>query len=194
MAVTGIPVQQSQRLDIVAQQNPFLDPFSSPPGGIVTVQGVPLSRIKIPAIQTLVSKTAENSGNLATVSVNDALLKAGITPRQTVLTSNEAIGIELNLNLFGNMPTVGNISAQLTPAELQTGQVVGRIIPTSFPEARSVLHLITSQRTGSRNIAFNINELKRIAKSLGLQAIGNKDVLANRIRTEIVEFYNIQSE
>lgn len=185
------PTTQSQRLDIVALQNPFLDPFSTPQGGTVANQGQPLSRLQIPQIQTLVFKTTENSGNLAAVNVSNALLRAGITPRQPVLIRDETIGIELNLNLFGTSATVGETPSQITPAELQTGQVVGKIIPTNFREARSVLHLITAQRSGSRNVAFNINELKKIARNLDLPATGNKDVLAHRIRTAIIEFFNL---
>ena len=182
---------QPQRLDIASLQNPFLDPFSTPQGGSVAAPGQPLSRIPIPAIHTLVFKTTEDSGNLAAVNVSDALLRAGITPRQPVLIRDETVGIELNLNLFGTAATSGEMTAQVTPAELQTGQVVGKIIPTNFREARTVLHLITAQRTGSRNVAFNINELKKIARNLDLPANGNKDVLANRIRTAIIEFYNL---
>jgi hypothetical protein len=182
---------QSQRLDIVALQNPFLDPFSTPQGGIVAAPGQPLRRLQVPSIQTLVFKTTENTGNLAAVNVSDALVRAGITPRQPVLFRDETIGIELNLNLFGATPAVAETTSQVTAADIQTGQVVGRSIPTNFREARSVLHLITAQRTGSRNVAFNINELKRIARNLDLPANGNKDVLANRIRTSIIDFYNL---
>lgn len=190
----GADSQQAQRSDIVSLQNPFLDPFTTPQGGVVVAAGQPLSRIQIPAIHTLVRKTSETSGSLAAVNVSDALLRAGITPRQPVLIRDEAIGIEISLSLVGGTSTSIEANTQITPADLQAGQVVGKIIPTNFREARSVLHLITAQRTGNRNAAFNINELKKIARNLDLPANGNKDVLANRIRTSIIEFFNLSPQ
>ncbi|CAN5891690.1 hypothetical protein BH23THE1_BH23THE1_32480 [soil metagenome] len=192
--MTSEALPQYQRSDIEIPQNPFLDPFASHPETRVAALGQPLSRIFIPPIKTLIFKTADNSGNLAAVNVNDALSRAGITPQQPILVSDENIGIELNLNLFGGSSNVNETPSQVTPAEVQSGQVVGTIIPTTYREAKSVLHLITAQRTGSRNVAFNITELKRIAKNLDLQASGNKDVLANRIRTAIIGFFNLPSQ
>ena len=178
------------RVDIVSLQNPFLDPFSTPQGATTALPGQPLSRIQIPPIRTLVRKTIDSTGSLTMVNVGEALNRAGITPRETVLVRDETIGIELNLSLFGTA-IQEQTPSEVTPSEIQTGQVVGRRIPTNYREARDVLHLIVAQRTGSRNEAFNINQLKMIAKNLNIQSTGNKDVLANRIRTSIIEFYNL---
>ena len=183
----------AQSTDIVALQNPFLDPFNIPKGGSVVKLGQPLSKIQVPNIQTLVYKTAELSGNLAVVDVSEALNKAGITPREPVLFKDETVGIELNISLFGAPPSTQQTQSDISPA-ITTGQTIGRRIPNNYREARDMLHLITAQRTGSKNIAFNINELKQIAKNLHLQANGNKDALAARIRTAVIELFNLQKD
>lgn len=176
-----------------AFQNPFLDPYSAPQGGRMANPGQPLQRLQIPPIQTLVRKTTETSGSLAMVDVSDVLNRAGITPREPVLVQDEQIGIQLNLSLFTTAIS-NQTPSQVTPAELQTARGVGRRVPTNYREARDVLHLIVPQRTGSRNDAFNINELKRIARNLNLAATGNKDVLANNIRSEIIRFFNLPNQ
>lgn len=181
------------RAEIVLLQNPFLDPYSVPQGGKVAGLGERLIQIQVPAIQTLVYKTTNTSGYLAAVNVSEALLKAGITPRQPILIRDETIGIELNLNLLGTGSVSGVTSAQMTPAELQ-GQTVGKVIPRNVREARNVLHMITAQRTGTTNRSFDINELKKIARNLDLPSTGNKDVLANRIRTHIIDYFNLQPQ
>lgn len=177
----------------VIGQNPFLDPFSTPVGGRIGEHGQPLTRLQIPAINTLVFKTVESTGNLLMVDVSDALQQAGITPREPVLVGDEDIGIQLNLNIFGveGLQT----PAQINPAEIG-GQTVGRRLPTDYREARDVLHLITAQRTSKRadtqNATFKIAELKRIARNLNLHSGGNKDVLANRIRTAVTDLFAIK--
>jgi hypothetical protein len=170
-------------------QNPFLDPYLVPRGGTLSNPGEPLNRIEVPPIHTLIYKASVTFGLLASVNINDALLRAGITPQQPVLVRDAIIGIELNLNLPG---TAAPPSASfLSPAQLQTGQTVGKIIPTNLKEAYNVRHMINAQRTGNRNVSFDINELKQISKNLNLSASGNKDVLANRINTAINAYYNI---
>lgn len=171
-------------------QNPFFDPFSELKPGTIVGPDQPLPRIQIPYISTLVSKSQESKGTLIMVNVGEALNKAGITPREPILAVNEGIGIELNLNLFSS--TTGmQTPIQMNPTEITGTQTVGRDIPKDAREVRNVLHLITGQRTGSRHDSFNINELKKIARNLNLSTNGNKDAIANRIRTHIEEFFNL---
>jgi transglutaminase/protease-like cytokinesis protein 3 len=172
----------------VLSPNPFLDPYNIPQGGKITKVGEKLTKLEIPNIQTLVYKTTNNVEDLAAVNVNDALLRAGITPRQPVVFKDEAaFGIELPLMLLGTPAP----SSQVSPATLQTGKVIGRYIPTNIQEAKDVLHLIVPQRSGSKNTAFDINELRQIARNLQLPASGNKDVLANSIRSHIIQEYQL---
>lgn len=167
---------------------PFLTLGSVPQSGRITGPNEPLSRIQVPLIQTLVSKSTNGNQDLGTVNVNDILLRAGITPRQPVRIKDETIGIELSLNLGGNSSS----SAQISPAELQTGQTMGKFVPTNLREARDALHMITSQRKGTTNRAFAIGELKTIARNLDLPSTGSKDILANRIRSHVIEFFHLQ--
>ena len=169
---------------------PFMNPRSLPPSGRITGQNEPLFRIQVPLIQTLVSKSTSSNENLGAVNVSDVLLRAGITPRQPVRIRDETIGIELNLNLTGN--SSGSISGQISPAELQTGQTMGKFVPTTLREARDALHMITAQRKGTTNRAFAIGELKTIARNLDLSSTGSKDILANRIRSHVIEVFNLQ--
>jgi len=173
----------------ITGQNPFLDPFSPPVGGRISEQGQPLNQLQIPAINTLVYKTAETTGNLLMIDISDTLQKAGVTPREPVLVSEEDIGIQLNINLFGAEGL--QTTTQVNPAEIG-GKMIGRHIPTNYREAYDSLHLIVAQRAGKQNAAFGINELKRIARNLDLASSGNKDVLANRIRTAVTEFFGIR--
>jgi hypothetical protein len=169
--------------------NPFLDPYSTPPGGRLSQVGQPLNPLQLPPIHTLIRIPTGATGALTLVNVGEALSR--VTPRENFVVRDETVGIELNLSLFGAAMT-GQAPGGITPVELQTGQTVGRIIPTNFREARENLHLITAQRTGSRNVTYNINELRRIARNLDLPSNGNKDVLAARIRSAVIEFFNIQ--
>jgi hypothetical protein len=169
--------------------NPFLETETIPGAGRVTLAGQKLSRIQVPPIKTLVHKPTTMTGELINVNVNDVLTRAGVTPTQSVVVSNETYGIRLELNLLGIPSSSG--TAQLTPADLQKGQNVGRYIPTNVREARDVLHKISPQRTGNKNDSFNISELKKIAKNLDLPSVGNKDVLAVNIRNYIIDYYNL---
>jgi hypothetical protein len=169
---------------------PFLYLGTVPQSGKITGPNEPLSRIQVPLIQTLVSKTINENENLGAVNVNEILLRTGITPRQPVRIKDETIGIELSLNLGGNSSRFS--SAQISPAELQTGQTMGKFVPTNLREARDALHMITSQRKGTTNRAFAIGELKTIARNLDLPSTGSKDILANRIRSHVIEFFHLQ--
>jgi len=170
--------------------NSFLQPASVLRGGKITGPNEPLSRIQVPLIQTLISKTTNGTESLGLIDVNDILSRAGITPRQPIKIVDETIGVELNLNLIGNAS--GSTSAQISPAELQTGQTMGKFIPTNLREARDALHMITSQRKGTTNRAFAIGELKTIARNLDLPCNGSKDILANRIRSHVIGVFNLQ--
>lgn len=166
---------------------PFLNPHAVPHSGKITGPDEPLSRIQMPTINTLVSKTINSEESLTAVNVNDILLRAGVTPRQPVRVKDETIGIELNLNL------TGSTNAQISPAELQTGQIMGKAIPTNLREARDALHMITAQRKGTTNKAFAIGELKTIARNLDLPVNGSKDIIANRIRSHVIEYFHLQN-
>lgn len=166
--------------------SPFLNPRTLPQGGRITGPNEPLTRIQIPPIQTLISKSVNINENLGAVNVNDVLLRSGVTPRQPIRIRDEVIGIELNLSLTGNP------LGQVSPAELQIGQTMGKFIPTTLHEARDALHMITAQRKGTTNRAFAIGELKTIARNLDLSSTGSKDILANRIRAHVIGVFNLQ--
>jgi hypothetical protein len=166
--------------------NPFLDPFASPKGGVMVELGQPLIRLEIPDIRTLIYKTS-SSGSLSMINMNQVLTSAGITPRQPILVQDENVGIELNLNILENRTS----NVQINSADLPSGQTIGRKIPANAREARDVLHLISSQRAGSSNNAFSINELKKIARNLNIPATGSKDVLVNNIRNYIIDFFDL---
>lgn len=168
-------------------QNPFLDPYASLEGGTVSSLGAPLSRLQIPPVQTLVYKTDNNRGSLSMVSA-PALLSSAVTPsQQPIVVRNEAVGIELSLAAIG---TLGQPPPSTTPG----GTAAAQALPTNMREARDVLTMITPQRTGSKSRVYGIYELKQIARNLNLPSTGNKDVLASRIRTAIIEYFNLPSQ
>lgn len=181
-------MESRQGSSAILEQNPFLDPFDIPVGGKISDRNQPLTRLQIPNISTLVFKTEESAGNLLMINISDALQQVGVTPQRSILPEDEEVGIRLDLNLFGteNIQT----ASQVNPSEIG-GQTVGRRIPTNYHEARDALHMIVAQRTGKQNYAFGIADLKRIARNLNLSSSGNKDVLANRIRTAVTELFGI---
>ena len=172
-------------------QNPFLDPYAPLHGGTVSPVGAPLTRLQIPPVETLVYRTGENRGGLSMVSVPAALSRTGSAAQQPVVVRNEAVGIELSLAAVGSR---GQPPPPITPAGTSPVQAASQPIPTNMREAREVLSMITPQRTGSKSRVFGINELKQIARNLNLPSTGNKDVLASRIRTAIIEYFNLPSQ
>ena len=117
--------------------------------------------------------------------MTERLTKAGATPQQNIILNNEAVGIELDLKMFGGGTTVP-----------QTGtgpQTLKRRLPTNHAEARDMLPLIQETRSGKKVNAFNVNELKIIARNLNEPTTGNKTDLARRIRAAVMKFYNIQA-
>jgi hypothetical protein len=171
-------------------QNPFLDPYASLQGGTVSNVGNPLTRLQVPPINTLLYKTEEPRGRLGMVSVPEALSRTGLTTQQPMLVRNEAIGIELSLATMatpGQPPPITSGGVAPVPGGIQA-------IPTNMREAREVLSMITPQRTGSKSRVFGINDLKQIARNLNLPSTGNKDVLASRIRTAVIEYFNLPAQ
>src|SRR5690606_18594310 len=79
--------------------NPFLDPFSTPPGGRLSQVGQPLNSLHIPPIQTLIRKVSGETGTLTLVNVDEILSR--VTPRENFVVRDENVGIETNLSLFG---------------------------------------------------------------------------------------------
>lgn len=162
-------------------------------GVITTNPGQPLRRIEIPSVNTLINKPLTTTAPISMVEVGERLRQAGITPKEPVLHKDEAVGIELSLNLFSSN-AAPQIMSQTNTIDITSGvqgQIVGRYIPTNPKEAKDMLHLISTQRTGKKNGAFGINELKKIARNLDLPATGNKEDIANRIRTHIISFFNL---
>lgn len=164
--------------------NPYLDPYLDLPGGKSSVVGQPLAPLNIPPIQTLLSKRGKPIGNLTMVQVADTLARAGIVPEEPVYVREENVGIELNLNLYG-----AAAPSTTQTSDLDMGHTVGRSIPKDFREARNVLQLIVPSRSGSKNTAFNIAELRQIAKNLNLPSSGDKKTIADRIRSAVIGFY-----
>jgi hypothetical protein len=165
-------------------QNPYLDPYLNIIGGKSSVVGQPLVPLSIPPIQTLLTKKGKPHGSLSMVQVTDTLIRAGIVPEEPIQIKEESVGIELNLNLYGvATEPVGETS------NLEAGKTLGKSIPKDFREARNALQLIVPSRSGSKNTAFNIGELRQIARNLNLPSSGNKEAIANRIRTAVIAFY-----
>jgi hypothetical protein len=171
-------------------QNPFLDPYASLQGGIVSGPGIPLARLQVPPIDTLLYKTGETRGRLGMVNVPEALSRTGTLAHQPVSVWNEAVGLELSL---ASLSTPGQ-APPITTTGVVPVQGAIQAIPTNMREAREVLPMITPQRTGSKSRVFGINDLKQIARNLNLPSTGNKDVLASRIRTAIIEYFNLPAQ
>src|SRR5665648_205204 len=168
-------------------QNPFLLSYRVPEGGRLTVQGQPLSRLQIPQVTTLISQPSGPISTLAEVNVARAFLE--LTPSEQVnlqiVGPDDPLGMQLNPNIVMD-PSVGGT---INPAQAQA--IINRRIPTNAREARDMLAFIIVSRTGSENRAFGINELKQICKNLNLPASGSKAELATRIRSYIIEFFNL---
>jgi hypothetical protein len=176
--------------------NPFLDPYDTPVGGQLASPGQPLQQLAVPPIQTLIYQTDRSATSLAMVSVESALKEEDVTPSQPTTTEADNVGIGLDINLL----TTGAQQPTTTPSTVgsqqpvTTGQTMGRQIPTNMHEARGMLHLISPLRTGRKNEAFNIGELRQIARNLNIPTSGKKEELANRIRGAIIEFFNLQMQ
>lgn len=169
--------------------NPFIDPYTTIPGGEISKYGEPLIRLSSPNIKTLVYKTQKSAGDLRIIDIADVVRIANIMPDEHILQENSEMGLQLDLNLFGTEGSQS--SSQINPAEISS-KSISRHIPTTYREARDVLHLITDQRTGKTNASFGVTELKRIARNLDLPGIGNKDVLAARIRKAVMTLYGMK--
>lgn len=171
-------------------QNPFLDQYTSLDGGVVSPAGSPLVRLPIPQIDTLLYKTGETQNRLRMMNVPESLSRAAHLPQQPILVRNEAIGIELTL------PTIGNLTQAppITTTGVTPVQGVIKNLPKNMREALEVLPMITSQRRGSKSQVFGIEDLKQIARNLDLPSTGDKDVLAARLRTAIIEYFNLPAQ
>lgn len=167
-------------------QNPFLDPYATLQGGVVAPVGAPLTPLDIPPIQTLVYKTGETQGGLSLVRVPAALSQTGAATLQPFVVRNEAVGIELSLAALG-APTAAPVGGIPLPSTVQA-------LPANMREAREVLTMISAQRTGSKSRVFGISELKQIARNLNLPSTGNKDELASRLRTAIIDYFNLPAQ
>lgn len=164
-------------------QNIFFDLRATVPSGNVSVSNRAMESLQIPPINTLIYKTKPTTTGLSRISPSAPGSPAG----RTIERPGELPGIILNLSLAGMTP---QMDTQITPAEVPT-QTLGRTIPTNPRETLDMLHLITGQKAGKRNATYTISELKQIAKNLQLNAQGSKEILANRIRTHITEYFNL---
>lgn len=172
--------------------NPFLDVTADIPRGELSIAGSPLKKLRLPKITTLIHIVADQPDQLSIGNIS-ATLHQVIPPNNEVSTQDPGIGTDLGdeLNLIGfeettPLTTVG----QTNPAALQSKSMV-RQLPTNMREARNVLHLITAKRKGTSNESFGIAELKTIAKNLNIPAAGNKNVVADKLRTAIMKYFNI---
>ena len=160
--------------------NPCLNPIS--PGGIMSEPNQPLTRLFVPNIATLISGAPPIPIELATIA-----LALDVDESNRLVSGNDIqVGTEINLSVFGKSKF-----GQINPAEIPVSGS-GRHIPRNRAEARDILHLIVPSRAGAKNTAFRVNELKIIARNLGLSLSGNKDELVNRIRTDIINYFQLQ--
>lgn len=156
-------------------------------GGTMAEPGQPLNRLSIPDISTLISDRPSVPSELGTIPFEViAALDRGTHTVQTAPGEEPTVGHEINLGVFGK-----NKFGQINPAEIPK-QGSGRHIPRNLAEARDSLNFITDTRSGAKNTAFRVNELRQIARNLNLTATGNKPELVNRIRTAVIEYYRLQ--
>lgn len=156
----------------------------------LSLYGRPLNRLILPEVRTLISQPAGPVPQLAEVNVARVLsvTRPQEVTRPVPVSSTDTVGIQLTLNLLDTTPSGGSIN----PSQAQA--VIDRRIPTNAREARDMLDYIVPQRSGSENRAFGINELKQICKNLNLPTNGNKADLANRIRSYIIELFNLPQQ
>lgn len=161
-------------------QNIFFDLGASLHEGQPSVVNQRMVPLQIPKINTLIYKTDQNIPNISRIQVTTSGIPSSSRP-------TEASGIVLNLSLAGMTP---QMDTQISSYEIPS-QTLGRTPPSNPRETLDMLHLVTGQKAGKRNATYTISELKQIAKNLQLNAQGSKEMLANRIRNHIIEYYNL---
>jgi len=168
--------------------NPFLDVYNPPKRGELAKYNQPLKPIEIPGqIKTLINRTIVAEENLGKVDVSELLSTPIRTPSKPVLIEEGDIGIQLNIDILGTTTT-----GKLNPSQISNE--TGTDVPRTYREARNNLDLIVSQRSGGKNKAYNIKQIKDIARNLGLASSGNKSTIVNRIRSAVIEHFKIQSD
>lgn len=169
--------------------NPFLNIYNPPKRGELAQFNQPLKQIEIPGqIKTLINRTIVAEENLGEIDVGELLSTPIITPSKPVLIQEGDIGIKLNIDILGTSTTAGKINP------IQISNETGLDIPKNYRDARNNLDLIVSQRSGGKNKAYNIKQIKDIARNLGLASSGNKSLIVDRIRGAVIEYFKIQSD
>lgn len=125
--------------------------------------------LRLPSVQTIIKK----------IPISDEPLPV-IDYAQKEPPASAAVGVH---------PVEIGIELSVEDTESPPARQIGERLPQTLEEAYENLDLIKAQRTGSRNRTYNANQLRQIAKNLDLPSTGNKDVLANRIRDKVMEFY-----
>jgi hypothetical protein len=185
--------QSNRKASMEFSKNPFLDPYSVPPSGKLANENERLFRVRVPEIQTLIYESTDRPLLLSSVPVSSNLNTRNAIASEPAATDagNVGIGLDISLLTMGAQPTS---PIPKESSSIRSGQTMGRQIPTNMHEARNMLHLISPLRTGKKNEAFNIGELKQVARNLNIPTSGKKEELANRIRSSIVEFFNLPNE
>ncbi len=150
---------------------------------MLTNPGEPLFRLRIPNIQTLISRRAESErpeigmvGLQTTVESQKFASKA--------IGKEDVIGITIDTSVPGGQG--GPVMAETPPILAQS---VGRQLPRTYEEARNNLSLITPGRSGKRTNVYKLDELKKIAQNLNLPSAGNKETIANTIVNAVARFF-----
>ena len=145
----------------------FLEDPESIPRGRMSFKGEPLNRLEFPYIETLI----------VPVKTDSVPRMPKVSSAPVLLNEPSAVGIHLGLDLYE--PTV--VSTE--------GYTVGTKIPSTYKEIRDNLNLISTQRSGTRSSSYSLSELKQIAKSINISVTGKKEMIAARIREEVLRYY-----
>jgi len=168
--------------------NPVLDYQTMVRRGVLVNRGQPLQKIVVPPIRTLIYESTDKIPSLAMVTVQTALAAENVILNRDAETDATNVGIGLDISLL----TLGSQAPSQISSTMGDGRITGRQIPTNMHEARAVINQISPTRAGAKNEAYGITELRQIARNLNIAASGKKEELANRIRKEVMEFFNLQ--
>ena len=162
------------------QSNVYLD-GSKLPEGVLKPEGEELSRIIFPQIKTLFSeiKAATNPIEMIqSTSKNTTKLETRGIPQ---------FGINLNLGILGK----SNVAKQIvSPSNLKIAIPTNirndtLTVPSKVEDLYDKVDFISGERHGGKNKVYNLDDLKKIAKMLGVLDKGTKAVLAQNIKDKI---------
>jgi hypothetical protein len=159
-----------------------MDPTLEMPG-MLTNPDEPLFRLRIPNIQTLISRRVENERpEIGMVGLQTAVESQKFVSK--AIGREDVIGITIDTSVPGLQ--IGPVMTENQPVLAQS---VGKQLPRTYEEARNNLSLIVPGRAGKRTNVYKLEDLKAIARNLNLPSTGNKETIANTIVTAVTRFF-----